>query len=125
MFRLPGDGGEFLCVYEECAVYVNKHGDIFRSVVMEFVGRARQASLVHGFLVLFDQDFVEVRDALNGRLKQVIAGRDVRCLDNARSGMGVGPTPSSAKTIKFALQHPEYERTQLVCELILNETRRP
>ncbi|KAI9726904.1 MAG: hypothetical protein M1828_000252 [Chrysothrix sp. TS-e1954] len=117
MFRLAADGSEFLCVYEECAVYVNKHGDISRSVVMEFVGHARQACLVKGFLVLFDADFVEVRDALNGRLKQVIAGRDVRCLDNARSGIGVG---QGERTIKFALQHPEQERTQLVVELVAN-----
>ena len=117
MFRLAADGSEFLCVYEECAVYVNKHGDISRGVVMEFVGHARQACLVKGFLVLFDADFVEVRDALNGRLKQVIAGRDVRCLDNGRSGVGVGQVE---RTIKFALQHPEQERTQLVVELVAN-----
>lgn len=106
--------GEFLCVYEECAVYINKHGDISRSVVLEFVGRAREACLIGGYLVLFDQDFVEVRNALNGNLKQVIAGRDVRCLDNGRGG-----TAGQARTIKFALQHPEIDRSQLIVEMVL------
>lgn len=131
MFRLAADGSELLCVYEECAVYVNKYGDISRSVVLEFVGKVKQASLVGGYLVLFDSEFVEVRDALNGRLKQVIAGRDVRCLDSGRGQAGVTPPsgygqPSSGveRTIKFALQHPEQERTQLLVEMVLNEDKR-
>lgn len=118
MFRLAADGSELLCVYEGCAVYVNKHGDINRGVVMEFVGRAKQASLVGNYLILFDADFVEVRDALNGRLKQIIAGRDVRCLDNGRGGASGSMTQAqSARTVKFALQHPQYERTQIIVEL--------
>ena len=117
MFRLAADGSELLCVYEECAVYVNKYGDVSRSVVMEFVGRAREASLVGGYLVLFDQDFVEVRDALNGRLKQVVAGKDVRCLDSGRGSSG-------ERSVKVAMSHPDNERSQIVVELVLNESRR-
>jgi len=112
IFRL--NENEFLCVYDECAVYVNKHGDVSRSVVMEFVGRAKAACLIDGFLVLFDSDFVEVRDATSGRLKQVIAGKDVRCLDDGRGGTGTG----GPRTVKFALQHPEYSGCQVVMELI-------
>jgi hypothetical protein len=40
MFRLSDQ--EFLLCYEECAVYINKNGDISRSVIMEFVGKAAQ-----------------------------------------------------------------------------------
>lgn len=145
MFRLSDL--EFLCIYEECAVYVNKHGDISRSVVMEFVGRVKAAALISGFLVLFDDDFVQVRDAQTGRLKQVIAGRDVRCLDDGKgnggqqinaangtappvqsSGLGsfnstTAASAPGARTIKFALQHPEQERVQIVAELVLDEGR--
>lgn len=110
---------EFLAVYEDCAVYLNKHGDINRSVVMEFVGRAKAAVLVQGFLVLFDSDFVEVRDTTNGRLKQIIAGRDIRLLDDGR-GSGTG----AAGSVKFALQHPEQERSQLVVELVREDGER-
>ena len=130
-----GGVGEFLCVYEECAVYVSRHGDISRSVVMEFVGRAREACLVQGFLVLFDNDFIEVRDALNGRLKQVISGRDVRCIDNGRgiapgntnrplpNGLGGIGEQQQQRSVKFALQHPENDKIQLLVEMLLNDER--
>lgn len=164
MFRLSSSSttsaeSEFLCVYEECAVYINKYADVNRSVVMEFVGRAKAASLVHGvgkelFLVLFDEEFVEVRDALGGRLKQIIPGRDVRCLDDGRSGGGqqttggaslaygaggfgglaaglgglgvdggFGAVRGAKRSVKFALQHPEYERNQIIVELVSDEGR--
>lgn len=114
MFRLSDS--EFLLCYEECAVYVNKHGDISRSVIMEFVGRARAAAMVAGFVLLFDADFVEVRNAQNGRLRQVIAGRDVRCLDDGLVGGSAG---DAARRVKIAMQHPELDKVQLVVELVL------
>lgn len=117
MFRLSDS--EFLLVFEEVGIYVNKHGDVSRAVVMEFVGRARQAVLCAGmYLVLVDQGggFVEVRNAVNGRLRQVVSGKDVRLLDN---GMGAGA--GSKGTVKICMQHPEWERCQVVVEMIINE----
>jgi len=115
IFRL--NENEFLCVYSNCAVYVNKHGDVSRSVIMEFVGHAKAACLLDSFLVLFDNDFVEIRDATSGRLKQIVAGRDVRCLDDGRGGTG----NNGSRTVKFALQHPEYVGCQIVMELVKAE----
>ncbi|PQE23450.1 hypothetical protein CJF30_00010541 [Rutstroemia sp. NJR-2017a BBW] len=57
MFRLSD--AEFLLCYEECGVYVDKHGEVSRSVIMEFVGRARTAAMYGAYLMLFDGDFVE------------------------------------------------------------------
>lgn len=114
MFRLSDQ--EFLLCYEECAVYVNKHGDISRSVIMEFVGKAKSAALYGPYVLLFDPDFIEVRNAQNGRLRQVISGRDVKCLDDGLSGGSSGN-----RTIKLSLQHPQQERCQVVVELLLNE----
>ncbi|WEW56505.1 Rho guanine nucleotide exchange factor [Emydomyces testavorans] len=89
MFRLSES--EFLVAFEECAVYVNKHGDVSRSVVMEFVGRAHSACLYGKFLILFHDDFVEIRNAMNGRLRQVIAGKNVTLLDDGGNcGNGIG-----------------------------------
>ncbi|KAK5162569.1 hypothetical protein LTR04_003376 [Oleoguttula sp. CCFEE 6159] len=148
MFRLSDI--EFLLCYEDCAVYVNKHGDINRSVVMNFVGKAERAVLTVAssssssssfpnnptnsanpsapstaagttaqppgrYLILFCGDFVEIREAQNGRLKQIIAGRDVKCLDDG-TGRGV-----AGGTVKMVMQHPELERVQIVVELLLNE----
>ncbi|KAI9843288.1 MAG: hypothetical protein M1837_006503 [Sclerophora amabilis] len=117
MFRL--NDTEFLLCYEECAVYVNKHGDVSRSVIMEFVGKALSAAMYGPYVLLFDNDFVEIRNAENGRLRQVISGRDVKCLDDAQSA-GTG----AQRTVKISLQHPEMERTQIVVELLLNEGQR-
>ena len=114
MFRL--NETEFLLCYEECAVYVDKHGDVNRVLIMEFVGKAKSAAMYGPYILLFDADFVEVRNAENGRLKQVISGRDIKCLDDARGGGGSG-----SRTVKMMMQHPEAERIQLVVELLLND----
>lgn len=114
MFRLSDS--EFLLVFEEVGIYVNKHGDVSRSVVLEFVGRVRQACLVGSmFLVLVDAGggFVEVRNAINGRLRQVISGREVRLLDDGANLMG--------GRVKICMQHPEHEKCQVVIELVVNE----
>ncbi|KAF3914756.1 hypothetical protein ABW20_dc0100156 [Dactylellina cionopaga] len=114
MFRLSDI--EFLLCYEECGVYVNKHGDVSRSVIMEFVGKAKAAAHYPPYVLLFDQDFVEIRNADNGRLRQVIAGRDARCLDDGQSGGSAGQ-----RTIKLAMVHPDIDTRQVVVELQLNE----
>ncbi|KAH9826503.1 Rho guanyl nucleotide exchange factor [Teratosphaeria destructans] len=136
---------EFLLCYQSCAVYVNKHGEISRSVILDFVGNAQSAALYGAYLILFDNDFVEIRNAQNGRLKQVIAGREIKCLDDGAAELGSSPTGASggqaqagagvngngsagvggeARTVKFVMQHPESEKTQLVVELVLNENMR-
>ncbi|KAK3676968.1 Rho guanine nucleotide exchange factor [Recurvomyces mirabilis] len=131
MLRLSDQ--EFLLCYSNCAVYVNKHGEVSRSVIMDFVGNAQNAALYGAYLILFDSDFVEIRNAQNGRLKQIIAGREIKCLDDgagtataagvANGGFVNGPSPGggAGKTVKFVMQHPELERTQIVVELLLNE----
>jgi len=153
---------EFLACYERCAVYVNKNGDVSRSVIMNFVGRAKSAALCHInqavtsstsssgdsasatgiYLVLFDASggFVEVRDALNGRLKQIIAGKDVRCVDDGgggknfcwKAGLASGASTNSASdkgtgtsksTIKIAMAHPTVSGVQIVVELVVDDKR--
>lgn len=112
MFRISDI--EFLLCYEECAVYVNKHGDVSRSVIMEFVGKAKAVANYGAYVLVFDQDFVEIRNANNGRLRQVIAGRDVKCLDDGGTG----------RSVKVGLAHPESDGRHLVVELVLNEGQR-
>ena len=116
MFRLSDN--EFLLVFEEVGIYADKHGDVSRAVVMEFVGKAKQACLAAGtYLILVDTGggFVEVRNAVNGRLRQVISGRDVRLLDDGQR------SSATDGTVKIAMQHPEIERSQIVLEMLVNE----
>ena len=143
MFRLNDQ--EFLLTYEDCAVYVDKHGDVSRTLIMEYSGKQRKsrgATLCGQYLLLFNEDYVEVRNAENGRLRQIIAGRDVRCLDfGARGPTGTTATPpphqhaqspsgpipgaesvvDSKTTVKISMAHPEIAGMQIVLELLLND----
>ncbi|KAJ3522785.1 hypothetical protein NM208_g12712 [Fusarium decemcellulare] len=139
MFRL--NENEFILTYEDCAVYVDKHGDVSRTLIMEYAGKqkkARGATMYGQYLLLFNEDYVEVRNAENGRMRQIIAGRDVRVLD-----LGVrGPTgrstlnsqsqsngymqsssgsEGSKGTVKIAMCHPELPGRQIVLEMLLND----
>lgn len=100
----------------ECGVYVSKHGDVSRSVIMDFVGKAKSCAHYPPYVLMFDVDFVEIRNATNGRLRQVIAGRDAKCLDDGQSGGSAGQ-----RTIKISMAHPESDGRHLVMELLLNE----
>jgi hypothetical protein len=77
---------------------------------MEFVGRAKKAALVDNYILLFNDDFVEIRDVLNGELRQVIAGQNLRCLDDAQGGF-------NKRNVVMVMAHPELEDRQLVLEL--------
>ncbi|KAI0384494.1 CNH domain-containing protein [Hypomontagnella monticulosa] len=136
MFRLNDQ--EFLLAYEDCAVYVDKYGDVSRSVIMEYSGKqkkARGATMYGQYLLLFNEDYVEVRNAENGRLRQIIAGRDVRVLDygvrgptgGSSSANAQSPIPSptdngldSKGTVKICMAHPEVAGQQIVLEMLLN-----
>lgn len=115
---------------------------------MQFLGRATSACLYGKFLILVNEDFVEIRNAVNGRLRQVIAGRNVTLLDDAgngsngfgnassanfneaaatnplsgQNGLGLSTALSTAgRTVKICMQHPEHERSQVVVELLENQ----
>ncbi|OLN96382.1 Rho1 guanine nucleotide exchange factor 3 [Colletotrichum chlorophyti] len=137
MFKLNDQ--EFLLAYEDCAVYVDKHGDVSRTLIMEYSGKqkkATSATMYGQYLLLFNGDYVEVRNAENGRLRQIIAGRDVRCLDfgvrgptggnaasNQNNWLG-GQTPAvedSKGTVKISMSHPEQYGVQIVLEMLLND----
>ncbi|POS85145.1 hypothetical protein EPUL_004248 [Erysiphe pulchra] len=120
MFRLSSV--EFLLCYEECGVYIDKHGDVSRSVIMEFVGKAKTAAMYGDYLVLFDTDFIEVRNADNGRLRQVISGKDIKCLDSGVNPLGTGVTSAKTekRTLKFVMAHPEISSSQLILEMELS-----
>ncbi|KAH8160603.1 hypothetical protein CIB48_g7643 [Xylaria polymorpha] len=136
MFRLNDQ--EYILAYEDCAVYIDKHGDVSRSVIMEYSGKqkkAKGATMYGQYLILFNDDYVEVRNAENGRLRQIIAGRDVRVLDYGVRGPtggfytsnGYGARTNEADngldskgTVKIVMAHPEVAGQQIVLEMLLN-----
>lgn len=136
MFKLNDQ--EFLLAYEDCAVYVDKHGEVSRTLIMEYSGKqkkAKGATMFGQYLLLFNEDYVEVRNAENGRLRQIVAGRDVRVLDQGcrgptgLGGVGAGAVTAgsadSKGTVKIAMSHPESKPgspgVQIVLELLLND----
>lgn len=139
MFRL--NENEFILTYEDCAVYIDKHGDVSRTLIMEYTGKqkkARGATMYGQYLLLFNEDYVEVRNAENGRLRQIIAGRDVRVLDygirgptggnaaawqqtTGRNGQLPNVGDASKGTVKIAMCHPELPGRQIVLEMLLND----
>lgn len=140
MFRL--NENEFIVTYEDCAVYVDKHGDVSRTLIMEYTGKqkkARGATMYGQYLLLFNEDYVEVRNAENGRLRQIIAGRDVRVLDlgvrgptgkstlntqshsNGYNQASSAGSEGSKGTVKIAMSHPELPGRQIVLEMLLND----
>ncbi|KAF4509958.1 hypothetical protein G6O67_001890 [Ophiocordyceps sinensis] len=140
MFRL--NDNEFILTYEDCAVYVDKHGDVSRTLIMEYTGKqkkARGATMYGQYLLLFNEDYIEVRNAENGRLRQIIAGRDVRVIDFGIRGPTGGNAAESKQsllgqygqltnlgevskgTVKIAMCHPELPGKQIVLEMLLND----
>lgn len=136
MFKL--NENEFILTYEDCAVYVDKHGEVSRTLIMEYTGKqkkARGATMYGQYLLLFNEDYVEVRNAENGRLRQIIAGRDVRLLDfgvrgptggsSLHQSNGILTTASGSEgskgTVKIAMCHPELQGRQIVLEMLLND----
>jgi hypothetical protein len=137
MFKLNEQ--EFLLAYEDCAVYADKHGEVSRTLIMEYSGKQKKtkaATMFGQYLLLFNEDYVEVRNAENGRLRQIIAGHDVRCLDYGFRGPtgGLPGTPNpmlpsgqagvgqdTKGTVKICMAHPEAPGSQIVLEMLLND----
>ncbi|TQS33128.1 hypothetical protein Golomagni_06539 [Golovinomyces magnicellulatus] len=139
MFRL--NENEFVLAYEDCAVYVDKHGEVSRTLIMEYTGKqkkARGAAMYGQYLLLFNEDYVEVRNADNGRLRQIIAGRDVRVIDygirgptggnavqaqstHGQNGHLVNAGEVTKETVKIAMSHPELAGRQIILEMLVND----
>ncbi|KAM3450799.1 hypothetical protein MY5147_003510 [Beauveria neobassiana] len=139
MFKL--NENEFIVTYEDCALYVDKHGAVSRTLIMEYTGKqkkARGATMYGQYLLLFNEDYVEVRNAENGHLKQIIAGRDVRVIDSGirgptgenaamaqqlrgQNGHMATAGDTSKGTVKIAMAHPELQGRQIVFEMLLND----
>ncbi|KAJ7035591.1 Dbl-like domain-containing protein [Mycena alexandri] len=85
MFRSTDE--EFLLVYNEFGLYVNKHGDPSPSRpvgTVEWEGTAERVAFHAPYILLFDTRFIEVRDVETGRLAQIIPGNDMHCLWDGR-----------------------------------------
>ncbi|KAH7149103.1 CNH domain-containing protein [Dactylonectria estremocensis] len=136
MFTL--NSNEFIIPYETVALYIDKHGDISRSVILGYAGKqaAQDATMYEKYLLLFYDDYVEIREAENGWLRQIIPGQDIRVLDHGvrgpRSDISLNPSGvastsnsngGSRGTVKIAMSNPKVSGNKIVLELLLDDRR--
>jgi hypothetical protein len=109
----------FLC-YQKCGIYVYNYDPsrTSRSGTCEFLGEAKSAAAYENYLVLFNDEFVEIRELDSGKLRQIISGKDIRCLDDGTRGANAqGPL----RTLKFAMTDPTDARFQIMLHMILKD----
>jgi len=83
IFRSKED--EFLLCYTEFGIYVDKHGKLSRDAgTIEWEGSADSVAFHAPYVLLFDSRFIEIRHVETGRLAQILPGKDIHCVWNAR-----------------------------------------
>lgn len=108
MFRV-GDKKLVLC-YDEMILFIDNQGNLTGPCVIELICKAKSAAYQHPYLIVCDNELVEIRRAdKEGQLRQVITGKDVRLLDK-REGQ-----------IRICMAHPKEAGRQLIVELLGNE----
>jgi hypothetical protein len=138
MFRISDK--EFLLCYDgtsppnnppdllECAIYVDKHGEISRSKVINWHGKPRATQVIDGkYVIAFDTSFIEIWrcDGEFGEggvsLVQIIPGRDVRMIgkEEKKADLGLGPGTGYYDRVYVAMGHPERADRQIVVELVV------
>lgn len=108
MFKLANNS-EFLLVYNDCAIFTNKHGKLSRFSMLKFEYKAKAIAFQNNNLFLVCDEVIEVwsiSDFVNGtnRLIQVVTGKDITLLDNIES-------------LCFAVADPKVPGLQMVFSL--------
>lgn len=93
MFKLTNNA-EFLLVYNDFAVFTNKHGKMSRMLMLKFAFRAKAIAFRDNHLFLVTDEVVEIwaiSDQVNGtnKLIQVLVGKDLTLLDPHSMTLGV------------------------------------
>jgi hypothetical protein len=69
----------------EFGIYVDKHGKLSRDAgTIEWEGSADSVAFHAPYVLLFDSRFIEIRHVETGRLAQILPGKDIHCVWNAR-----------------------------------------
>ncbi|KAG2201247.1 hypothetical protein INT47_006750 [Mucor saturninus] len=81
VFQAPS--GNYLVCYDKYAFYIDKKGRrAQRSFKIEWEGQPTSFAYYHPHVIAFEQQFIEIRCALDGHLQQVIQEKNVCCLQN-------------------------------------------
>lgn len=129
------DQDNYLLVYAGCAVMIDKYGQLNNCILHRFAGAPNTVCIHMNYLILVYDELVEIINSIDGRQRQMIAGRNIKLIDDggnvssdmahrrsshplARHSRGKTTGFGIARTPKVAMQHPTHPRQQIIIELI-------
>lgn len=105
MFQISDS--KFMLCYDELLVYTDHFGNLASKPIPIMV-KAKGVALQHPYLIIVDDEMAEIRH-IDGTLKQVIPGQDMRLIDDHEG------------QIKLCMANPNIYGRQLIVELNTNE----
>lgn len=109
---------DWLFCYRKSAHFLEKQRSLIprnSPVSIEYVSEAKSVALSGNHLMVFHTDFLENRDIRNGEMVQVIPGMYMKCTDDGMDG------DIEKRNVKFVMDQPELQNTQLFLELYKKE----
>lgn len=108
MFKLANDK-EFMMVYNECVIFVNKTGKLSRTDIMRFDFRPRSIAVHENNLFVVCEEVIQVwsiSDQVRGtnKLIQVIPSKDISLLNTQQLLFGMAHPRISGLQISFCLE---------------------
>ncbi|KAI8603740.1 Dbl homology domain-containing protein, partial [Dissophora ornata] len=78
MFKISTE--EFLMCYSDFAFRMTKNGNLAKSELIEFEGRAESFAMVYPYIIAFESELIEIRHIETGELEQLVLGNNIRLL---------------------------------------------
>ncbi|KAG0018570.1 hypothetical protein BGZ80_007014 [Entomortierella chlamydospora] len=97
MFKINSD--QFLMCYSDFAFVMTKNGNLAKTELIEFEGRAESFALVYPYIIAFESQLIEIRHIETGTLEQLVLGDNIRVLYT-------GTDPKGNAVIHVLMSHP-------------------
>ncbi|KAF9360376.1 hypothetical protein BGX26_009622 [Mortierella sp. AD094] len=78
MFKINSD--HFLMCYNDFAFTMTKNGNLAKTELIEFEGRAESFALVYPYIIAIESQLIEIRNIETGALEQLVLGDNIRVL---------------------------------------------
>lgn len=133
-FGLSGEN--YLLAYEGVGYKVKGSSSTETSLTYNYASKAKSTCLYGRYLIVVCPDNVQIYDIVDGSRRQVIAGTNIKLIDDATSNYVdkdtdllndsrankrdylFGRNGAFPRTLKIRMQHPDDERKQIVLELL-------
>ncbi|KAI1296262.1 RHO1 GDP-GTP exchange protein 2 [Mortierella claussenii] len=86
MFKISSDF--FLMCYTDFAFTMTKNGNLAKTELIEFEGRAESFAMVYPYIIAFESQLIEIRHIETGALEQLILGDNIRLLHSGEDLKG-------------------------------------